>query len=165
MRLTSAPPLAGGQVDGSSLGICGQNGATRFLQRFTLRPHGAYDAVAAMKFGLESQNPLITSAVIGQTNSPYAADRYSLLTIDHPAVLLWALKPHDDGIEHGMVARVWNLAPEPSAMRLTSAPPLAGARRVTHIETPLETLVLKDGFLETSIPAHRIESYSLTPLR
>jgi alpha-mannosidase len=157
--------LAGGQVDGPSLGICGQNGATHFLQRFAMRPHGAYDAVAAMKFGLESQNPLIASAVSGTTNSPYAEARYSLLKIDHPAILLWALKPHDDGIEHGVVARVWNLAPEPGRMRLTCAAPLAGARRVTHIETPLETLVLKDSFLETTIPAHRIETFSLTLLR
>ena len=68
--------LAGGQVDGSWLGIRGQNGATHFLQRFALRPHGAYDQTAAMKFALESQNPLVTAPIIGITNSPYPATNY-----------------------------------------------------------------------------------------
>jgi alpha-mannosidase len=157
--------LAGGQVDGPSLGIRGQNGATQFLQRFALRPHGAYDPIVAMKFGLETQNPLVTSAVIGTTHSPYPSTHYSLLNLSHPAVLLWALKPHDDGIEHGMVARVWNLAAEPSEVRLTTAAPLASALRVTHIETPLEPLTVKASLLETTVPARRIESYTLTPLR
>ncbi len=35
--------LAGGQVDGRSLGIHDQNGASYFLQRFALRAHGEYD--------------------------------------------------------------------------------------------------------------------------
>ena len=157
--------LAGGQVDGSWLGIHGQNGATWFLQRFALRPHGPYDPVAAMKFGLEYQNPLVTSAVIGVTNSPYPSTNYSLLNLSHPAVLLWALKPHEDGIEHGVVARVWNLASEPSLVRLTSSAPLASAQRITHIETPLESLPVQNGALETTIPAHRLETFNLRPPR
>lgn len=155
--------LAGGQVDGSWLGIRGQNGATHFLQRFALRPHGAYDQTAAMKFALEHQNPLVTSAVIGVTNSPYPATNHSLLNLSHPSVLLWALKPHDDGIEHGMVARVWNLASEPSAVRLTTTATLASAQRITHIETPVESLSVRNGVIETTIPARRIESYTLAP--
>ncbi|MEI7732321.1 MAG: glycoside hydrolase [Verrucomicrobiota bacterium] len=155
--------LTGGQVDGSWLGIRGQNGATSFLQRFALRAHGAYDPVAAMKFSLEHQNPLVASAVIGVTNSPYPATNYSLLNLSHPAVLLWALKPHDDGIERGMVARVWNLASEPSTVSLITTTPLTSAQRVTHLETPLAPLPVKDGRLETIVPAHRLESYNLTP--
>ena len=157
--------LAGGQVDGSWLGIHGQNGATWFLQRFALRPHGAYDPVAAMQFGLEHQNPLVAGAIIGGTHSPYPATHYSLLRLSPPAVLLWALKPHDDGIEHGLVARVWNLASEPSPMRLTSGASLAGAQRSTHLERSLEPVALNNGALETTLPAHRLESYILTPLR
>jgi alpha-mannosidase len=51
--------LAGGQVDGPSLGIPAQNGNTHFLQRFALRPHGSYEQTAAMKFALEHQNPFV----------------------------------------------------------------------------------------------------------
>jgi alpha-mannosidase len=155
--------LAGGQVDGSWLGIRGQNGASHFLQRFALRPHASYDETAAMKFALEFQNPLVTGAIIGVTNSPYPPTNHSLLTLSDPNVLLWALKPHDDGIDHGIVARVWNLASEPSPVRLAAAAPLASAQRVTHIETPLASLPLRNGALDTTIPARRIESYSLAP--
>ncbi|MCX6904948.1 MAG: glycoside hydrolase, partial [Verrucomicrobia bacterium] len=157
--------LAGGQVDGSWLGIRGQNSATYFLQRFALRPHGAYDPVVAMKFGLEHQNPLVTSPIIGLTNSPYPATSYTLLDLSHPNVLLWALKPHDDGIERGIVARVWNLASEPCVLRLAAAAPLAGAQLVTHIETPLAPLTVKNAMVETTVPARRLESYTLMPLR
>jgi len=78
-------------------------------------------------------------------------------------VLLWALKPHDDGIDRGIVARVWNLALEPSTVRLATTPPLASARRVTHAETPLVPVPLSDGAIDTTIPARRIESYTLAP--
>ena len=108
--------LAGGQVDGSWLGIHGQNGATHFLQRFALRPHAAYERTAAIKFALEHQNPFVTGAVIGKPGAPYPATTYSLLNISDPNVLLWALQPHDDGIEHGLVARVWNQSSTPSAV-------------------------------------------------
>lgn len=155
--------LAGGQVDGSWLGIRGQNGAIHFLQRFALRPHGAYDQTAAMKFALESQNPLVTAPIIGITNSPYPATSYSLLTISNPNVLLWALKPHHDGIEQGLVARLWNQAPEPSRVRLTTTVSLASAQRVTHVETPIESQLMTNGVLESTMPARRIESYCLKP--
>ncbi len=155
--------LAGGQVDGSSLGIPAQNGATHFLQRFALRPHAAYDQTTAMQFALEHQNPLVTAAVIGVTNSPYPAMNFSLLSISHPNVLLWALKPHDDGIEHGLVARVWNQSGTPAPVKLAMPRPLQSAQRVTHIETPLESLPVKNGAVELTIPAQRMESYRLKP--
>ena len=63
--------LAGGQVDGDGLGIRNQNGATNFLHRFALRPHGGYDPVAAMKFALEHQNPPVTGPVSGGGGAAY----------------------------------------------------------------------------------------------
>ena len=35
-------------------------------------------------------------------------------------VLLWALKPHEDGIEHGLIARLWNLSDRPAAATITA---------------------------------------------
>ena len=116
-----------------------------------------------MKFALEQQNPLVTSAIIGVTNGPYPATNFSLLNISHPNVLLWTLKPHDDGIEHGLVARVWNQSAAPAPVKLAMPRPLQSAQRVTHIETALETLPVKNGALELTIPAHRMESYGLKP--
>jgi alpha-mannosidase len=134
--------LAGGQVDGRWLGIPDQNGATYFLQRFALRPHGAYDPVAAMRFALEHQNPFVTGALIGPTTGPFPADAFSLLTVSDPRVLLWALKPAEEGIEQGVIARLWNVSDAAAAATLSFAPGLTSAQRTTHIETDLESVPL-----------------------
>ena len=129
-------------MDGPSLGIPRQNGNTYFLQRFALRPHGGYDPTAAMKFALEHQNPFVTGAVISQTGGVYPATNYSLLTVSNANVLLWALKLHDDGPEHGLVARLWNLSDASTTAEITFAPGLTAAHRTTHIETDLEVVPL-----------------------
>ena len=154
--------LAGGQVDGSWLGIRNQNGAPYFLQRFALRPHGAYDPVAAMKFGLEQQNPFVTGAVIGTGNSPYPATNYSLLNSSHPGVLLWALKPHNDGIACGVIARLWNVSAAAATTELAFAPGLAEAHRTTHIETDLEAIPLTaTGALPATFARQQMQTYRL----
>lgn len=150
--------LAGGQVDGPALGIPAQNGNQRFLQRFALRPHGGYSAVAAMKFALEHQNPLVTGRVTG-SQPAYPAKAHSLLTLSHSNVLLWALKPHDDGIEAGLVARVWNLSDQPATTRFRGVKPFSGVRRLTHVETPIEDLPVTDGVFETVIGPQRMETF------
>jgi alpha-mannosidase len=153
--------LAGGQVDGPRLGIRKQNGATRFLQRFALRPHSAYDPVAAMKFALEHQNPLVTGAITGTANSPYPAERYSLLTLSAPSVLLWALKPHEDGIANGVVARIWNLSTKTSDCALTFTPPLGAAKLATHIETDQKPLNIDRGKVVTRLARSQLQTLRL----
>ncbi len=152
--------LAGGQVDGPKLGIPAQNGQHHFLQRFALRPHSGYDQAAAMKFALEHQNPFITGAVIRNGNSaPLPETTHSMLTIHDPAVLLWAFKVHDDGIQHGLVARVWNQSDQPTSLKLDATFPFRAARRLTHLETPLEELPVKQGLLQTELGAQRMETF------
>lgn len=153
--------LAGGQVDGSSLGIVAQNGATHFVQRFALQPHAGYDGTSAMKFALGHQNPFVTAEVISEDSSTYPGTEYSFINIDDPQVLLWALKPSEEGIENGVIARVWNLAAQESVAQITLAEKLTGAERTTHIETPLESLRITGGELNARIPAGRIETYLL----
>lgn len=153
--------LAGGQIDGPSLGIRGQNGTTRFLQRFALRGHGGYNQTSAMKFALEHQNPFVTGPVISKEGGIYPEKEFSLLGIDNPEVLLWALKSHEDGIGHGLVARVWNQSKFPESTRFTLAEPMTAAKRLTHIETPVADLGVKDGTLETTIGPLRMETFQL----
>jgi alpha-mannosidase len=153
--------LAGGQVDGTGLGIPRQNGAKHFLQRFALRPHTGYAQADAMRFALEHQNPPVTGWVVGTTPS-YPADRFSLLTLSAPDVLLWALKPHDDGIEQGLVARVWNQAGTERRTRLTPAFALQQATRLTHIETDPQALPIEYGTLDVAIDAHRMATFGLS---
>jgi alpha-mannosidase len=156
--------LAGGQVDGEGLGIRDQNGARSFLQRFSLRPHRGYDAVAAMKFALEHQNPPVTGRVTGGDQAAYPETSYSLLTVDDPGVLLWALKPAEDGIAQGLIARLWNLSGRAAGTRIRLAPGTATARVTTHVETDLDPVAVHaDGSIDARFAPHQIQTYRLTP--
>lgn len=155
--------LAGGQVDGPGLGIPAQYGCTHFLQRFALKPHTDYDATAAMRFALEHQNPLVTGSIDGNEGVTYPQDSYSLLSVSDPNVLLWALKVHDDGLQRGVVARLWNLSNTNTQAQLTFTPGLSGAARISHIETDIEPIEpssatkLPMTFAPQQIQSYRIE--------
>lgn len=156
--------LAGGQVDGTSLGIPAQNGATNLLQRFGLRAHGAYDQVAAMKFGLEQQNPFVTGSITGNETSPLPATNFSALILSNPDVLLWALKPAEEGIASGLIARVWNVGSAPAEFTLAPNLPgqaLATARQITHIETDIKPMTINDGAMAGSLAPQQLKTFRL----
>lgn len=133
--------LAGGQVDGPSLGIPDQGGDTYFLQRFALRAQANFNAADSMRFSLEDQNPLVTGEVTGGSDYPETA--FSFLQTSPSNVMLWALKPHEDGIEHGIITRFWNVSPESQDFSLKLANGIAKAFKSTHIETePLAAEVI-----------------------
>jgi len=154
--------LGGRDLNESPCAIADQGGESAFSRRFALQAHDAYDQVAPMRFALEHQNPLITGQVSG-TDAAYPADNFSLLTISDSNVLLWALKPADDGIAVGVIARVWNLAGSASTFAL-SLPnnTLLSAAHTTHIETPLTNLPLTNGTLSDTLQPQQIKTYALT---
>lgn len=165
---TSTPQisvLAGGREGGEKhpdTGIFNQGGDTHFLQRFALQTHTGYNPVTAMKFALEHQNPLIAGGITG--GNAYPQTSYSLVTIDNPNVLLWALKPADDGIDQGIIARVWNLSADPidDFSLSLSKHPILSAKHTTHIETPLEPATVTNGMLIESLAAHQVKTFSLS---
>ncbi|MBS0661170.1 MAG: glycoside hydrolase [Verrucomicrobia bacterium] len=163
---TATPQLrvfAGGQLGG--YGISLQGGDSFFRQQFALRTHGAYSEVAAMRFALEHSNPLVAGAVTG-TAAAYPADQFSAVQIDQPDVLLWALKPAEDGLAHGWIARVWNFGDTSATFALT-----LGGRRVenvqqtSHVETIDRYLVANGGALVDLIPAKQIRTYALNAVQ
>ncbi len=153
--------LAGGQVD-APLGIANQGGDTHFLQRFALQTHDAYDAATAMRFALEHQNPLVTGIIAGGTQ--YPETKYSFLTLSDPNVLLWALKPAEDWtIPRNLILRLWNFSDASADFSLQlGAGPIIAAKRTTHIETPLAEATVTGGWLQASLNAHQIGTYSVT---
>ena len=160
---SSINPLVGGQVDGNNLGIQNQHGDTYFLQRFALQTHNStqYTMRDAMKFSLEHQNPFVTGNVTG--GSTYPSDSFSLLSISDPNVILWVLKPSEEGIGAGVIARVWNFADVPKPINVTFAPQLISAKRTTHIETDIESQTVTDGALQTSVGAKQMLTFRLLP--
>jgi len=163
---TSTPQinvLAGGQIDGPNLGIRDQNGDRYFLQRFALSTHGAFDQATAMKFSLEHQNPLVSGLIAGSGTEtrPYPANSYSFLNISSPNVLLWALKPAEDGIGRGIVSRVWNQGNSPTTYQLALSTPITGAEKLTHIETTISPATVTNGQLSAPINQQQIQTHLL----
>ncbi|HTH51779.1 MAG TPA: hypothetical protein VL501_07595 [Pyrinomonadaceae bacterium] len=153
--------LAGGQVDGAALGIPNNGGDSYFLQRFAVRTHGAFDQTSAMKMSLEHQNPLVTGWVAGQGTQTraYPATSYSFLNVSDPNVLLWALKPAEDGIARGVVMRAWNQANTPSNFTVAFARPVASAERLTHIETTISAATVAAGQLSANISQQQLQTH------
>ena len=164
-ELDTTTPQISVLVGGNDLnggGVLGdQGGDDRFLQRFALRSHDGYDPVSAMKFSLEHQNPLVAGRVEG--GDEYPERTYSLLSLDNPNVLLWALKPADDGLESGFVARVWNVSDEAGGVSLTLDGGIAEALSLTHIETPDGIGAVQDGRLADLINQQQIKTYAIFP--
>lgn len=152
-------PLVGGQVDGPRLGIPNQNGDTRFLQRFALRTHSEYDGTAAMRFALEHQNPLVAQLITGGNSYPETS--YSLVSISDPKVLLWSLKPAEEGIGQGIIARVYNVAHQATNAGLQLANPITNANRTSHIETNLGSAAVSDGALPLTLTAQQYQTFRL----
>ncbi|MGH9341264.1 MAG: glycosyl hydrolase-related protein [Acidobacteriota bacterium] len=152
--------LAGGDVSGIKLRILNQGGATYFRQRFALQPHSAFEPAQAMRFSLEHQNPLVAGRVAGGGKA-YPEKSYSLLEVSRPDVFVWSVKPSEEGIERGMMVRVWNMAHEPVQGELICAQPIAGAKQTTHIETDLEEVGLVNGRLPVALTPQQIKTFRL----
>jgi alpha-mannosidase len=161
---TSTPQisvLAGGQVDGPSLGITDQGGDKYFLQRFALHAQKSGSAAGSMRLALEDQNPLITGQVTG--GDAYPEKSFSLLSSTNPDVLLWALKPSEDGIDHGIIARFWNLSENASDFSIQLHDGIASASEITHIETNPTPVPSTASFLKSSAKPWQLRSFSLVP--
>jgi hypothetical protein len=77
--------------------------------------------------------------------------------------LLWALKPADDGLESGLVARVWNLSGRVESHSLSFEGGIAEALALTHIETPTGIASVEDGRLVDLINGQQMKTYAIFP--
>jgi alpha-mannosidase len=152
--------LAGGALRPSNP-IRDQAGDSYFLQRFALQSHEAYDQPRAMRFALEHQNPLVSGLVTG--GSAYPESTFSYLSISDPNVLLWSLKPAEEGIGEGVIARVWNLTGSPRPFTLSLSEAIARAKSVTHIETDQGDATVSAGRLSATAAQNQLRSFRLFP--
>ncbi len=151
--------LAGGQVDGASLGIPAQGGDTHFLQRFALRLSAFYDPATSMRFSLEDQNPLIAGVVTGGT--AYPETTYSLLQASDPSVMLWAIKPAEDGMSKGIVTRFWNMSSKSTGFTFKLQGGMQSAHTITHIETDPNPVAVTARGLQTDMKPWQLRSFTL----
>jgi len=141
--------------------VIGQGGETHFLQRFSLIPHETYNAVNAMKFSMEHQNPFFSKEITGGQKLP--ENYFSLINISDPNVFLWSLKPAEDGISTaGLITRVWNMNSTSSNFNISSpTSQIISGKELTHVETPISDAVVGSGKLNATANKYQMKTYSL----
>jgi alpha-mannosidase len=153
--------LLGGQMDkDKNLGIFNQHGDSLFLQHFSLQTHAeAFDAKTALKFSLEHQTPLAAGFVTGGSRLPAT---YSFLKTDNDNVLLWALKPAEEGAaKEGIVARFFNLQGTAQPLVVAGHQPIVAAKQCTHVETDLRAAQPEGGKLKATMGLHQMQTWKL----
>jgi hypothetical protein len=105
-----------------------QEGPTTF--RYCIRPHAAYDAAAAQRFGVECSQPLI--AVPAENASPAPQPR---LRVEPADVIVSSFKPSADG--KAWIVRLFNATDQRRSATLTwSEPQPKAMRRCSLLEEP-----------------------------
>jgi len=77
-------------------------------------------------------------------------------------VLLWSVKPAEEGIDRGVITRLWNLTDHPADTTVTLTPGLTAAQRTTHIETNLESIPLRAGALTAHFARQQLLTFRLS---
>ena len=167
-RLDTSTPslnvLVGGQVDGPRLGIVAQGGDCRFVQRFAIQTHSGHDIGRSMRFAMEHQNPFVVGRVTPKSDGrgqSYPADRFSLVQSSDPDVLLWAVKPADDGIKRGITIRVWNVSRHENDFALGVHPAVGSAMLTTHIETDIRPATVTDGKIVSICQPQQLQTFRI----
>jgi hypothetical protein len=81
--------------------------------------------------------------------------------VDNPNVLVWALKPAEDGTEAGIVVRVWNVSQSEQTFSLRFGTGVKQAFHLTHIETPLGEAVVQGGALADTLKTQQMKTYAV----
>jgi hypothetical protein len=75
--------------------------------------------------------------------------------------LLWSLKPAEDGIDHGITARVWNQSNSPVTYSLGLSKAVTSADKVTHIETLIAPATIVSGQLSATVNQQQMQTHIL----
>ncbi|MEI6139182.1 MAG: glycosyl hydrolase-related protein [Mariniphaga sp.] len=149
--------LAAGQVD-KWLGIENQDGDSYFENFFALQPHtGIFNATNSMKFSMEHQNPLVAGKISGISNDYNS--QFSMFTVSNPNAFVWTVKPAEEGIDKGIILRVWNMDNKDSDCTISSGLKIEAANQTSHVETDIEAITPVSGELKTNIGHNRIETF------
>ena len=151
--------LAAGQID-NALGMVNQDGDSYFENYFALKPHGDGQVpVEAMRFSLQHQNPLVSGRIAGGT----ALDdkQYSMLTLSERDVMVWALKPAEEGVGKGIIVRVWNVGATDKKLSISPGMLPIKAFKTTHIETHDEEIPAGKSSIQTVIGHNSMQTFRL----
>jgi alpha-mannosidase len=136
-------------------------GAKKFNYHFSIMPHaGGFNSVQSMKMALAHQNPLTSGLVTGSSGSNKQLS-FSLLNTTDPNLILWSVKPAEEGIKDGYITRFWNLKNEPVNDVINFFRPIKTAFKISSIETNQEEIKSNDQSLEMNFNNNQIQSFRL----
>jgi alpha-mannosidase len=152
--------LAAGQIDAPNLGIADQDGDSYFENFLALKPgRDGFSPASAMKFSFEHQNPLVAGRINNESSTP--GSEFSLFTISDPDILVWSVKPSEEGIGNGIIMRLWNLDNHDKNCTISCFMPIVKCWNTTHIETDISEIIPEDGKLKINIGHNRIQTYRI----
>jgi alpha-mannosidase len=152
--------LAGGQIDAPGLGIIDQNGDSYFENYFALKPFdNGFSATSSMRFSMEHQNPLVAGKINGKEGKYDLL--FSLFQISDPNILEWTLKPSEEGIENGIILRIWNLSDSEKSYTISSSSDIDKCNNTSHIEKDISEIKPDAGVLNLKTGHNRIQTYRI----
>jgi alpha-mannosidase len=84
------------------------------------------------------------------------------LQTDNDNVVLWALKPAEEGAaKEGVVARFFNLQGTAQPLVVSGGQPLVAAKECSHVETDLQPAKTEAGKLRTSLGFNQMKTWKL----
>jgi alpha-mannosidase len=114
-----------------------------------------------MKFALEHQNPFVTSVVTGMAGT-YPETHYSYLKISDSQVLLWSIKPAEEGYANrGIIIRAWNLGSTVSTGTMGLHHKITEAYETSHVETDIKAGTFSGSVLNTTIASQGMSTYRI----
>lgn len=122
----------------------------RIVFRYRIRPHGPFEAAAAVRFAQEAALPFMTYPVTSPAGERPASG--SLLRIEPASAVPLAVKAAEDA--GGTVVRLWNPEGHPVRVQISSeASPIHHAWLCTPLEQTLAELPVAGAAVAVEIPA------------
>jgi alpha-mannosidase len=75
--------------------------------------------------------------------------------------LVWSVKPAEEGIDKGVILRVWNMNDKDADCTISSERKIVSAKQTTHIETDMETITPVSGILKTNVGHNKMETFRI----
>ncbi len=149
--------LVGAQVDGH--GMQNQGGDADFKQSYAINTYNSYSPTTSMQSAFDHQDNFTT----GQINNQFGSlpkDSYSFMTISDPNVLLWALKPAEEGMDiRGAIIRAWNFSNTTTSPNIIFNDGINVAKNTTHVETDISDAPFANNVLYSSFGKNQIKTY------
>ncbi len=158
MNSSTIHVLVGGQVNKDlNLGIVKQDGDSLFQQNFSLMPHDhAFDEGVSMRFSLEHQNPF--NAGVVYPGGIWPGGKRSFLWNDNDNVVLWALKPGEEG---GLTMRLWNMQSQPVVSLTSFSHNIRKAFVATHVETNIAPIPPTANSVILDLNQHQLKTFRI----